>query len=73
MKFAGIAAMFAVVSAVTGAPTPNVKGALDNVLSVEKGAEGLLSHVLGTENEAEVKKVQARMYFPVSSVLPCHK
>lgn len=62
MKFTGIAAMLAVVTAVTGAAIPNVNGALAEVHQVTGDVKGLLSNVLNTKNETQVNKLVSRMF-----------
>lgn len=59
MKFAGIAAMAAVVTAVTGAAIPNVNAALAEVHQVTGDVQGLLS---GSGSGADVAKLVSRMY-----------
>ncbi|BCR84849.1 uncharacterized protein ACHE_20307A [Aspergillus chevalieri] len=61
MKFTGIAAMLAVVTAVTGAAIPNVNGALAEVHQVTGDVKGLLSNVLGTKDEAQVNKLVSQL------------
>ena len=59
MKFAGIAAMAAVVTAVTGSAIPNVNAALAEVHQVTGDVKGLLS---GSGAQADVAKLVSRMY-----------
>lgn len=59
MKFAGIAAMAAVVTAVTGAAIPNVNAALAEVHQVAGDVKGLLS---GSGSQTDVAKLVSRMY-----------
>ncbi|OJJ87394.1 uncharacterized protein ASPGLDRAFT_1169782 [Aspergillus glaucus CBS 516.65] len=61
MKFTGIAAMLAVVTAVTGAAIPNVNGALAEVHQVTGDVQGLLSKALGTKDEAQVNKLVSQL------------
>ena len=58
MKFAGIAAMAAVVTAVTGAAIPNVNTVLADVHQVTGDVQSLLS---GAGSEADVAKLVSRM------------
>ncbi|OJJ88697.1 uncharacterized protein ASPGLDRAFT_31818, partial [Aspergillus glaucus CBS 516.65] len=58
MKFAGIAAMAAVVTAVTGAAIPNVNAALAEVHQVTGDVQGLLS---GAGSEADVAKLVSQL------------
>lgn len=60
MKFTGIAAMLAVVTAVTGAAIPNINGALAEVHQATGDVKGLLSSALGTQDEAKVNKLVSR-------------
>lgn len=72
MKFTGIAAMLAVVTAVTGAAIPNVNGALAEVHQVTGDVQGLLSKALGTKDEAQVNKLVSSM-FHRSTISYLHK
>lgn len=56
MKFAGIAAMAAVVTAVTGAAIPNVNAALAEVHQVTGDVQGLLS------GNGDAAKIVSSMY-----------
>lgn len=59
MKFAGIAAMAAVVTAVTGAAIPNINAALAEVHQATSDVKGLLS---GSATQTDVNKLISRMW-----------